>query len=131
MRDKIKDIIENSSFRIDRSRVYACGFSLGGCAVLRIANNDSSTLFNVAAIVANGASYWLPDVEGWVENLGNTNYWICGGENDSYRPEDCYSGMPKNSGDHYLTLYPGIAHTSSPTWDSPYTYIWLLSKQVY
>jgi len=137
---KVTSLIENASYRIDKNRLYAWGFSLGGCAVLRIANHCFTDDYKFIAVVSNGCSDWIASTSytwsysgttpyaWWVNNLGNTNIWICGGENDSYEPEVVHTKMPKTGGDHLLTLYPGLSHTSVPTFASPYTYLWLLSK---
>jgi predicted esterase len=128
IKEKLNSIIENPAYRINKSRIYGCGFSAGGCAMMKIANNDGSSQYKLIALAVNGISGWLGTNADWTGNLGDTNIWISRGETDTYGADVAHANMPKTSGDHLLSIYPGVGHDSSPTWASPYTFSWLLSK---
>lgn len=125
LRQAVKSIIENPSYKIDKNRLYATGFSAGGGVVLMIANNDGSEQYQFKALIAVGINDWI-DFSG----LGNVNTWLFYGETDSYAPDTANANtlIPATGGEHLLTEMPGIGHDSSPVWASPYTWTWLLSK---
>ncbi|HOO70636.1 MAG TPA: hypothetical protein PK926_02665 [Spirochaetota bacterium] len=127
IKTKVNSIIEDTAYKINRKRIYAYGFSAGGCAVMMIANDDGSDQYNFRAIVANGISGWIGNSE-YSGNLGKTDIWLFYGENDTYGTDEAFENMPHTGGDHRLTKIPGVGHDSSPTWASPYTFLWLLSK---
>ena len=129
LRNTLNTIIEDPSYRINKNKFYACGYSAGGCAVMYIANNyDGTNPYTIRALAVNGISGWLGSSAEWTGNLGDTDIWISRGENDTYGADVAYEKMPKTSGDHLLTIYPGLGHDSGPMWASPYTFMWLLSK---
>jgi hypothetical protein len=129
LRNTLNTVIDDPSYRINKNKIYACGYSAGGCAAMFIANNyDGTTSYTIRALAVNGISGWLGSSAEWTGNLGDTDIWISRGENDTYGADVAYENMPKTSGDHLLSIYPGVGHDASPMWASPYTFMWLLSK---
>lgn len=123
---KIKEIVNDTGVRIDRSRIYACGFSAGGGVVMYLANNE--TAYEITALALNGVSDWAGSSSLYSGNLCDTDIWISAGANDPYSPWVCHKNMPKTGGDHFLSVFAGKGHDASLTWDSPYTLNWLLGK---
>jgi uncharacterized repeat protein (TIGR02543 family) len=134
VKNKVKAIIENPAYKIDKSRLYTIGFSAGGCAALVIANNDGSDQYKFKAVAGVGVSSWLGNST-YCSNLGGVHIWLFHGENDTtYGPQTvtAYNGIktntPGRTGDILLTEMPGTGHDANPAWASPYTFMWLLSK---
>ena len=128
LRQKVKSIIENPSYKIDKSRLYAAGFSAGGGVVIMIANSDGSDQYQFSAVVAVGINDWID-----FSNMANINTWLFYGENDSSYGASTARSHQKimsagTGGEHLLTGMPGIGHNSTPVWASPYTWNWLVSK---
>jgi|GEM_PF-1204285 len=137
IRDKVKTIIEDSSYKIDKDRLYAAGFSAGGCAALMIANNDGSSQYQFKAVVGVGVSAWLGTTTygDYSSNLGDVHIWLLYGNNDEdYGPQTitAYNGIksntPDRTGDLRLSMMPDTAHAAGPAWDSAQIFKWLLSK---
>ncbi len=129
IKSTIKSFIENPDNDIDLNRIYLCGYSAGGNAAILIANDDTSDLYDVKALILEGARNW---VSNYCANLGNTHAWIFYGETDT---EDDQPGeriinmLPEGSGEHIETIMPGVGHTIGPVIDSPKVIMWLLGKQ--
>ena len=133
IRDMLKTIV--NSYNVDRDRIYACGFSNGGCAVVEIASNEGSPDYQIRAMVPVSIANYL---SGYCANLGDTDTWLFYGDgrNDSGGYTDsCAEGtqniqtrIPSGTGEHLLTGMPGTGHDAGPTWASPYTFMWLFSK---
>ena len=134
LKTKIKEIMaDTAKYKIDKSRLYATGFSTGGCAVILLAKDDGSSDYEFNAIVATGVNSWITSPIG---TLATKNIWLLYGENDNVAGANSggtvstYNNIPRTSGDHFLTKLAGDDHDNSNwrTWQSPYTLRWLLSK---
>lgn len=133
LKAKITSIIEDSSYKIDKSRLYTGGFSTGGCYVMMLTKNDGSSGYEFNAVVAIGVNSWITSPIG---TLATKNIWLFYGENDTVAGTNSggtvstYNSIPKTSGDHFLTEIPAVNHDNSynPPWQSPYTLRWMLSK---
>jgi hypothetical protein len=134
IRDKVKTIIEDPSYRIDKDRLYIAGFSAGGCAALMIANNDGSSQYQFKAVVGIGVSEWLKDAY-FCSNLGSVSIWLLYGEDDTSwgsQTVTAFNGIksntPNRTADLRLSMMPKTGHEASPAWDSAQVFKWLLSK---
>ncbi len=131
MKSTLNTILGNNSYRIDKDRLYAIGFSVGGCWAMDIANNDGSDDYQFAAVVGVGISNWLGQ-DAHCHNLGNTDIWLFYGEEDiAYGingTKVAFQTIPRLTGEHLLTEMPGVGHNAAPAWASPYTFEWMLSK---
>lgn len=137
VRDKVKSIIENSSYKIDKSKVYILGFSAGGCAAVTIANNDNSAQYQFKSLAAFGVSSWVGTTT-YGDNcssLGPVHVWLFVGENDAtFGPQTvtAYNGIktntPGRTGELLLSTVVGFGHDASPVWKSPVVLKWLVDR---
>lgn len=131
LKNKLNEIIGDNTYNIDKNRIYAIGYSAGGCAAMIVAND--STQFRVKSVIGLGISWWLGRPE-YCSSLGITDIWLFYGENDIDYGQNgtkvAYQTIPQTGGDHFLTEIPDTDHGTCgiPLWSSPIPIIWLLSK---
>lgn len=131
LKNRLNQVIGDNTYNIDKDRIYAIGYSAGGCAAMIIAND--STQFRVKAVIGLGISWWLGRPE-YCGNLGDTGIWLFYGQNDTDYGQNgtrvAYQTIPQSGGDHFLTEIAGTDHGSCqiPLWSSPVPMEWLLGK---
>ena len=113
-------------FRVDESRVYLTGLSMGGYGSIALAN-ERVDLFAAMIAVCGGA-----DFDNF-KNLKCLPIWLLHGSEDETHPasnsEKIYNQLKGINPEINLTIYDGVGHNS---WDITYEnddiYDWLLSK---
>ena len=131
IKNELKTII--NKYRIDKTRLYATGFSAGGDFVMKLSKDDGSSDYEFNTIIATGIGTFSTNPNSG--NLGTKNIWLFQGDADKAignGTERAYKSITwTTSEEHYLTiLRSDIDHGDSHywTWQSPYTLRWLLSK---
>jgi predicted peptidase len=114
------------NFRIDKSRVYATGLSMGGRGTWAIAAYRPD-LFAAAAPICGGG-----DSE-TASRLTKLPFWVFQGALDTvHYPEESeimIKALKNKGGEVRYTLYPELHHDSwTITYDNPELYKWFLSK---
>ena len=112
--------------------MYTCGYSVGGCWAFDMANSDGSSNYEFSKHMSAGASYWIGDTS-HCSSMVAKDVWLTCGESDPYRAYDAFESMKSNlgssvTGDHRLSIFPGLGHVSTPLWDSPVTWKWLMTE---
>ena len=116
-----------ATHRVDTSRVYLTGLSMGGFGTWETAGLAPER-FAAAAPVCGGGTPMV------VRNLAGLPIWAFHGEEDAVVPPE-FSGrlvaaVNRQGGDAKLTLYPGVGHDSwTQTYDDPEFWEWLLSQK--
>lgn len=111
---------------VDRDRTYVTGFSMGGCATLKLAN-ERPDLFAAWAAVCGWTDVF--DMGGLARRPG----WLIHGDRDpavpAYQSVRAYRVLRALGAPARLTLYRGVGHNS---WDLIYHearfYAWLLGQ---
>ena len=132
LKEKLKSIIDDESYHIDISRMYTCGYSVGGCWTFDITNADGSSSYEFSKHMSAGTSYWL-GYSSHCSNMGAKDVWLTCGETDGYKAYDAFASMESYldgsvTGDHRLSVFPGLGHVSTPLYNSPVAWKWLLAE---
>jgi predicted peptidase len=127
MAQLVKDI--SQKYPVDRSRVYAAGFSMGASGVWRVAH-DSPGVF--AAIISIGGMYEKPLVlDG---KMKGATAWIIHGTNDTEASEaaarEFYKLFVAKGGKGRYTPLPGKGHNIPTVLEGSGLYKWLLAHQL-
>ena len=115
------------NFRIDKSRIYVTGLSMGGRGTWAIAAHRPD-LFAAAAPICGGGD---PET---ASSLTKLPFWVFQGALDTvHYPEESeimIKALKNNGGEVRYTLYPELHHDSwTITYDNPELYKWFLSKK--
>jgi predicted peptidase len=122
------DHIEKN-YKIDKSRVYVTGLSMGGFGTW-MCLNKSPKRFAAAAPICGGAK-----IE-WAEKLTNTPIWVFHGDKDPVVPVALSQRMVeaiKNAGGKktLLTIYEGEGHDSwTRTYSNQLLFDWMLQHSL-
>ena len=121
----ILKIIKN--YRIDKTRVYVTGLSMGGYGTWALAARRPD-LFAAAVPICGGGDPAIVNV------LKNLPIWVFhGGLDKVVLPEESEKmirALEKAGGKVHYTLYPEAYHDSwTETYDNPALYDWMLSKR--
>ncbi len=116
-----------SHWRIDRSRIYLTGLSMGGYGCWTWAMKFPHRFAAIAPICGWG------DVR-QVEALKEIPVWAFHGAKDPVVPveksQEMVKRLKKIGGNVQLTIYPDLGHDSwSETYDNPKLYRWLLHQR--
>ena len=119
------EIVKN--YRVDKSRIYVTGLSMGGRGTWAIAAHRPD-LFAAAAPICGGGN---PKT---ASKLTTIPFWVFQGALDKvHYPEESevmIQALKKEGGDVRYTLYPELHHDSwTITYDNPDLYKWFLSKK--
>lgn len=124
----IKDMIDSvgQKYRIDRTKIYLTGFSMGGYGSFDSAAQYPDLFTAVAPICGGG------DPED-AAAYGKLPIWAFHGDKDPVVPVSesikMVDAIKKAGGDAKLTIYPGAGHNA---WDATFTnpafYEWLLAQ---
>ena len=114
-----------AELRVDPTRVYVTGLSMGGHGTWRLAAKYPERIAAAIPICGGGDLAWAPE-------LRQVPIWCFHGEKDSVVPVSASKTMVvairKTGGDVKLTLYPEAGHDSwTETYENPEIYKWLLS----
>ena len=114
------------TYKVDKSRVYLTGMSMGGYGSIALANKRPD-LFAAMISVCGGADF------NNYENLKNLPIWLFHGSEDDVHPasrsEKIYNQLKDINPEIKLTIYDGIYHNSwDITYDNDNIYDWLLSN---
>jgi predicted peptidase len=127
--DDIKLLLEHllASYRIDSSRVYITGLSMGGYGTWACAAAHPQ-LFAAAIPICGGG-----DVD-WAHQYGQLPIWAFHGDADPVvsvrRAQEMVTAINALGGRAKLTTYPNVEHDSfTQTYANPKVFEWLLSHR--
>ena len=117
--DKIED-----EYRVDRSRVYVTGLSMGGFGTWRLAAHNPNRFAAIMPVCGGG------DVS-TVCSIKQVPAWVFHGAKDPVVPlaesQRMVDRLKSCGGDVTLTVYPEAGHDSwTETYNNPEVYSWLL-----
>lgn len=117
------------SQKVDTSRVYLTGLSMGGFGTWATAVEYPETYAAISPICGGVGIRILS-----LGKLSKTPCWIFHGEDDSVVPADfgrqAAAALEKAGAPVKLTLYPGVGHDSwTRTYDDPEFWKWLLAQK--
>lgn len=128
--DQLIQLIDHvaSKLRIDETRIYATGLSMGGYGTWRLAASHPERFAAILPICGGG------DPATMAANLHSVPIWAFHGAKDSVVPvtesEKMADAVTKAGGKVRLTVYADAEHDSwTPTYSNPEVYNWLLSHQ--
>jgi len=118
-----------SSYTVDRERVYLTGLSMGGFGTWSLACQQPDRFAAIAPICGGGPWYLA-------NRLKETPVWAFHGAKDTVVPmrlsEEMIHAIQRHGGDAKLTVYPEANHDSwTLTYDNPELYTWLLSHSLH
>ncbi|MEM9363138.1 MAG: alpha/beta hydrolase-fold protein [Bacteroidota bacterium] len=113
-------------YKIDRSRMYVGGLSMGGMGTFELVRRNPK-LFAAAFPICGGASPLIS------RRLKRLDWWVFHGDEDNVVPEKYSADMVETMGNQKInvkyTVYKGVGHNS---WDNafaePSLIPWLFSK---
>jgi len=113
-----------SKYKIDSSRIYLTGLSMGGFGSWAWACKYPSQFAAIAPICGGG------DIQ-FAGALKNTPIWAFHGESDPIVPVkrtiEMVEAVNKNGGSARMTIYPEVGHDSwIKTYNNPELYTWLI-----
>jgi predicted peptidase len=116
-----------AGYRIDPSRVYATGLSMGGFGTWSLAVRYPERFAAIAPICGG---LWHQGVD----RIRRLPVWAFHGEEDKTVPieftETIVAGLEALGADVRFTRYPGVEHDSwTRTYDNPDLYDWLLAQR--
>ncbi len=123
---KLLDHLE-ATYRVDRSRIYVTGLSMGGYGTWHLAALIPQRLAAVVPICGGGDPQTAPKIK-------SVPVWAFHGARDRVVPpersEEMVQAIRQAGGTAKLTIYPQAGHDSwTATYDNPEVYRWLLSHQ--
>jgi predicted peptidase len=115
--------------RIDSSRVYLTGLSMGGFGTWDTAFEYPDTFAAIAPICGGAGVRWVT-----ASRLKTMPAWIFHGDKDGAVPVEnshkIHAALQKLGAPVKLTLYPGIGHDSwTATYDNPEFWTWLFAQK--
>lgn len=121
----LDDII--AKYRIDESRIYLTGLSMGGSGTWSLAASDPTRFAAIAPICGRG------DLESSEKLTGLPTWIFCGAkdrEQTVQNAKEMAVAIKGAGGTAKLTIYPDLPHDCwTVTYDNPEFYTWLLSKK--
>ena len=116
-----------SRYRIDNTRIYLTGLSLGGRGAWYLAAQTPQSFAAVVPICGRG----FPEL---ATQLTQIPVWAFHGENDTVVPvhesENMVTAINVAGGNARLTIYPNAGHDSwTQAYSDPMLYAWLLAQQ--
>ncbi|RLQ96626.1 carboxylesterase family protein [Falsibacillus albus] len=114
-----------SKFRIDESRIYLTGLSMGGYGTWEIGKKHADQFAAIAPICGGGSSDGM-------EALKDVPVWAFHGAKDDIVPieesEQLVNELRQKGGNIEFTVYPEAGHDSwTETYSNPKFFEWLLS----
>ena len=116
-----------SRYRIDKSRIYLTGLSMGGFASWKLAAGYPSRFAAIAPVCGGGAPFTT-------RALKDIPTWVFHGAKDPVVPlresEIMVEALKRFGGNVKLTVYPEAGHDSwTETYDNPELYDWFLKQK--
>lgn len=117
-----------ANLRIDPTRVYVTGLSMGGYGTWRLVAAHPERFAAAVPICGGG------EPEAMACALSRVPIWAFHGARDAVVPVErtleMVHAVRRAGGDVRLTVYPDVEHNSwAPTYDNPAVYDWLLSHR--
>jgi predicted peptidase len=119
------------TYRVDRTRVYLTGLSMGGYGSWHLATEHPERFAAVVPICGGGPKFYgFPQR---VTMLKNTPVWVFHGAKDTHVPlaesERLVKLLQECGGNVRFTVYPECGHDSwTDTYNNPELYTWLLQQ---
>lgn len=115
--------------RIDTSRIYLTGISMGGFGTWETAMEYPDTFAAIAPICGGAGVRWV-----MADRLAKMPCWIFHGDKDAAVPVEnshkIYNALKKLNAPVQLTIYPGVGHDSwTQTYDNPDFWKWLFEQK--
>ena len=115
--------------RIDASRVYLTGLSMGGFGTWETAFEYPDTYAAIAPICGGAGVRWVT-----ASRLKHLPAWIFHGDKDGAVPVEnshkIHDALQKLGAPVKLTIYPGVGHDSwTQTYDNPEFWAWLFAQK--
>ena len=115
--------------RIDTSRVYLTGLSMGGFGTWETAFEYPDTYAAIAPVCGGAGVRWVT-----AERLKHLPAWIFHGDKDGAVPVEnshkIHDALKKIGAPVKLTIYPGVGHDSwTATYANPEFWKWLFEQQ--
>jgi predicted peptidase len=125
--NQLLDQVEQE-LKVDKSRVYLSGLSMGGYGSWRYAAANPERFAAVVPICGGGE----PDK--WAESLTKVPIWAFHGAKDEVVPlarsQDMVDAVKEAGGEIKFTVYPEARHDSwTETYNNPEVYEWLLKHR--
>jgi predicted peptidase len=127
--DKVMKIVDSlsKSLKIDASRIYLTGLSMGGYGTWSTAAKYPDRFAAIVPICGGG------DPES-AEKIKDIPCWVFHGAKDTAVPlkasEDMVDALKKAGGEPKFTVYPEAGHDSwTESYNNPELYKWLLAQQ--
>lgn len=118
-----------ATYRIDASRIYLTGLSMGGYGTWHFACEAPDRFAAIAPVCGGGTPYKMR----WISHLP---VWAFHGDADSVVPVEettrLIAALKKQGNESTkMTIYPGVAHNSwTETYNNADLYSWLLSHSL-
>lgn len=118
-----------ATYRIDASRIYLTGLSMGGYGTWHFACEAPDRFAAIAPVCGGGTPYKMR----WISHLP---VWAFHGDADSVVPVEettrLIAALKKQGNESTkMTIYPGVAHNSwTETYNNAELYSWLLSHSL-
>jgi predicted peptidase len=115
--------------RIDTSRVYLTGLSMGGFGTWETAMEYPDTYAAIAPICGGAGVRWV-----MADRIAKLPCWIFHGDKDAAVPVEfshkIHDALKKIGAPVKLTIYPGVGHDSwTRTYDNPEFWAWLFAQK--
>ncbi|MBE2283443.1 MAG: prolyl oligopeptidase family serine peptidase [Prosthecobacter sp.] len=115
--------------RIDTSRVYLTGLSMGGFGTWETAFEYPETYAAIAPVCGGAGVRWVT-----AERLKSMPCWIFHGDKDGAVPvensQKIFDALKKINAPVKLTIYPGVGHDSwTQTYANPEFWEWLFAQK--
>ncbi len=115
--------------RIDPSRVYLTGLSMGGFGTWETAMEYPDTYAAIAPICGGAGVRWV-----MADRIAKLPCWIFHGDQDNAVPleysQKMYDALQKAGSQVKFTIYPGVGHDSwTQTYDNPEFWKWLFAQK--
>jgi predicted peptidase len=115
--------------RIDTSRVYLTGLSMGGFGTWETAFEYPDTYAAIAPVCGGAGVRWVT-----AERIKHLPAWIFHGDKDGAVPVEnshkIHDALKKIGAPVKLTIYPGVGHDSwTATYDNPEFWAWLFEQR--
>lgn len=115
--------------RIDTSRVYLTGLSMGGFGTWETAMEYPDTYAAIAPICGGAGVRWV-----MADRIAKLPCWIFHGDKDAAVPVEfshkIHDALKKIGAPVKLTIYPGVGHDSwTRTYDNPDFWTWLFAQR--
>jgi predicted peptidase len=128
--DQLIQLVDHvtNKLKIDRTRVYCTGLSMGGFGTFRLVAAYPDR-FAAALPICGGGEF-----DSMACSLRRVPIWAFHGAKDAVVPlsksEEMVDAVRRVGGNVRFTVYPDVEHNSwKPTYDNPKVYEWLLSHR--